>query len=199
MELLFGILVLAVIVGTAIVLNKDRDAPKPSRKATGHPSPPVIKPKAKSKPPARPHSDMAELIGPAYVVDGDSLVIKKTQIRIYGVDAPELNHPYGKKAKWAMVKLCKGHQVKAKFVETDGHGRSVAMCFLPDGRDLSEEMVKLGLALDWPKYSQGDYRTFEPPGVRKKLWLADARQKGRMHVWAQFDARQKERSADQSK
>lgn len=137
--------------------------------------------------------------GPAYVVDGDSLVINKTQIRIYGVDAPELHHPYGKKAKWAMVALCKGHQVRAKIVEQDHHGRAVAMCYLPDGRDLSEEMVKLGLALDWPKFSEGDYRMFEPPGVRKRLWLADARQKGRMHVWEQFDSRQKARDADQPK
>ncbi len=142
---------------------------------------------------------MPVIEGPAYVVDGDSLVINKTQIRIYGVDAPELHHPYGKKAKWAMVALCKGHQVRAKIVEQDHHGRAVAMCYLPDGRDLSEEMVKLGLALDWPKFSEGDYRMFEPPGVRKKLWLADARQKGRMHVWEQFDSREKARDADQPK
>ncbi|MEO9684731.1 MAG: thermonuclease family protein [Tateyamaria sp.] len=142
---------------------------------------------------------MPVIEGPAFVVDGDSLVIKKTEIRIYGVDAPELNHPYGKKAKWAMVALCKGQQVRAKIIEKDVHGRAVAMCFLPDGRDLSEEMVKLGLALDWPKYSEGDYRTFEPEGVRKKLWLADARQKGRMYVWAQFDAHQKARAQDQAK
>ena len=137
---------------------------------------------------------MPVIEGPAFVVDGDSIVINKTQIRIFGVDAPELNHPYGKKAKWAMVALCKGQTIRAKAVETDDHGRTVAMCHLPDGRDLSEEMVKQGLALDWPKYSNGDYRKFEPPGARKKLWLADARQKGRMHVWAQFDARQKERA-----
>ena len=134
---------------------------------------------------------MSEITGRAYVVDGDSLVINKIQIRIYGVDAPELNHPWGQKAKWAMVALCKGHMVRARIVETDDHGRSVAMCYLPDGRDLSEEMVKQGLALDWPKFSQGDYRTFEPPGVRKKLWLADARQKGRMHVWEAFEERRK--------
>lgn len=142
---------------------------------------------------------MPVLEGPAYVIDGDSLRIKKTDIRIYGVDAPELNHPYGQKAKWAMIALCKGHHVRAKIIEQDAHGRAVAMCYLPDGRDLSEEMVKLGLALDWPKYSEGDYRMFEPEGVRKRLWLADARQKGRMHVWAEFDARQKARAQDQVK
>ncbi|WP_417272165.1 thermonuclease family protein [Celeribacter halophilus] len=131
--------------------------------------------------------------GRAYVVDGDTVVIRKTQIRLFGVDAPEMNHPYGKKAKWALVKLCKGQEVKAEVTDVDAHGRTVAKCFLPDGRDLSAEMVKLGLAIDWPKFSDGAYRSLEVPDVRKKLWLADARQKGRMHIWDKYDAKQKER------
>src|SRR5210317_407778 len=31
--------------------------------------------------------------GPAYVTDGDTIAINKTQVRLFGVDAPELNHP----------------------------------------------------------------------------------------------------------
>lgn len=130
------------------------------------------------------------LNGLAYVVDGDTLVIKKSQIRLFGIDAPELNHPYGQKAKWALVSLCKGKTVQAKIIEQDDYGRTVARCYLADGRDLSAEMVKLGLAIDWPKFSDGEYRALEMPDVRRKLWLADARQKGRMDVWEQFDAKQ---------
>jgi endonuclease YncB( thermonuclease family) len=125
------------------------------------------------------------------VIDGDSIVIKKVEIRLFGVDAPEFNHPYGKKAKWALLALCKGQKVRAEIVEHDVHGRTVAKCFLPDGRDLSAEMVKLGLAIDWAKFSGGVYRDLEVPDARKKMWLADARQKGRMHVWKQFEARHK--------
>ena len=125
--------------------------------------------------------------GPARVVDGDTIMINKTSIRLFGIDAPEMNHPYGQKAKWAMVNLCKGQTVRSEITETDAHGRSVGKCTLPDGRDLSAELVKLGLAIDWPKFSGGIYKALEVPGVRKKLWLADARQKGRMHVWEQFD------------
>ena len=127
--------------------------------------------------------------GSAYVTDGDSLVINRTEVRLYGVDAPELKHPFGQKAKWALVGLCKGQTVHAKIVHTDKHGRTVAKCYLPDGRDLSAEMVKLGLALDWPKFSGGKYTDLEMPGARKKLWLADARQKGHMHVWEKFEKR----------
>lgn len=62
---------------------------------------------------------------------------------------------------------------------------------MPDGRDLSGEMVKIGMAIDWPKFSGGIYRALETPDARKKLWLATARQQGRMHVWDQFEARKK--------
>lgn len=135
------------------------------------------------------------MCGSAYVVDGDTLVIQKTQIRLFGIDAPEMNHPYGNKAKWALVSLCKGHAVRAEIAEKDDYGRTVARCYLQDGRDLSAEMVRLGLAIDWPKFSGGIYRSLETPEVRKKLWLADARQKGRIHVWRQFEAKQKARNA----
>jgi len=143
---------------------------------------------------ARPIPDNIVLFGLAYVVDGDSIVIQKNQIRLFGVDAPEINHPFGQKAKWALVSLCKGQRIRAEAIEQDDHGRIVARCYLEDGRDLSAEMVKLGLAIDWPKFSAGEYRALEVSGIRKKLWLADARQKGRIHVWQQFEAKQRNRS-----
>lgn len=140
--------------------------------------------------PAEPHT---EICGPAYIVDGDTIKIKKTQIRLFGIDAPEMNHPYGKKAKWELVGLCKGQTIRAVITDADDHGRTVAKCYLPDGRDLSAEMVKAGLAIDWPKFSSGRYRALEVENARKKMWLADARQKGRIHVWEQYEERQKAR------
>ena len=130
------------------------------------------------------------LRGSAWVTDGDTIKIKNTQIRLFGIDTPELNHPYGKKAKWALHKLCKGHTIRAEITDEDNYGRAVARCYLSDGRDLSAEMVKQGLAIDWPKFSGGKYRDFETANARKRLFLADARQKGRMHVWEKFEARQ---------
>ena len=139
----------------------------------------------------KPLLDPAILNGPAYIIDGDSIVIQKTQIRLFGIDAPEMNHPYGRNAKWALVGLCKGKTLRAEISHQDAYGRTVAKCYLPDGRDLSAEMVKLGLAIDWPKFSGGIYRAMEVPDARKKMWLADARQKGRIHIWKQYEARKK--------
>ncbi len=122
----------------------------------------------------------ATLTGRCWVIDGDTIDIGGKRIRLAGIDAPELDHPFGKNAKRELIKLCQGQQVRAEFDGTLSHDRSMATCYLPDGRDLSAEMVKAGLAIDWPKYSAGKYRRFETDGLRRKLWRCDARQKGRM-------------------
>lgn len=147
---------------------------------------------------ATPPPSPTVLTGPAWVVDGDTIRVRNTQIRLFGVDAPEMNHPYGVRAKRAMIRLCKGQTIRAEVTDMDDHGRTVAQCFLEDGRDLSAELVKLGLAIDWPKFSGGVYRALETPDARRKLWLADARQKGRMHVWEQFEARERAKAAAKS-
>ena len=123
------------------------------------------------------------LVGPCYVVDGDTIRIGKTSLRLAGIDAPELEHPWGNKAKWALVSLCKGQIITAKIEPEMSYDRLVATCFLPDGRDLSAEMVSQGMALDWPKFSGGEYKHLEPDGVRKKHWMAAARQRGHMAVF----------------
>ncbi|MCU4655090.1 thermonuclease family protein [Roseibacterium sp. SDUM158016] len=120
------------------------------------------------------------LKGKCHVIDGDTIVIDRYRIRIAGIDAPELDHPWGEKSKRAMVALCKGQIVTAHVAVELSHGRLVASCFLPDGRDLAAELVRVGLAIDWPKYSGGRYLHLEPDGIRRKLWRADARQRGRM-------------------
>jgi len=122
----------------------------------------------------------AALVGKCWVIDGDTIKIGGTRIRLAGIDAPELDHPFGQNAKWTLINLCRGLSVKAVFEAGMSYDRTVATCYLPDGRDLSAEMVKAGMAIDWRKFSGGKYRHLEPFGVRKKLWRCDARQKGRM-------------------
>lgn len=120
------------------------------------------------------------LKGRCWVIDGDTIVIDKVHIRLTGIDAPELDHPWSQKAKFALVGLCKGQTITAITDGTQSHDRTVAQCFLPDGRDLSAEMVKSGHAIDWAKHSEGRYRHLEVPGIRQKLWRATLRQQGRM-------------------
>ena len=120
------------------------------------------------------------LRGKCYVIDGDTIVIKGTKIRVAGIDAPELHHPWGKKSKYALVSMCKGQIVTALIKDEVSYDRIVAKCLLADGTDLAAELVKQGLALDWPKFSGGEYAHLEPNGIRKKLWRAAAKQQGRL-------------------
>lgn len=177
-------LVFVLFVFFLIFRRKDDPPHKPSSSAIKYSPPEQSLFQAKG---AKKKASATTISGRAYVIDGDTIVVQKTQVRLFGIDAPELNHPYGKKAKWELVNLCKGKTVRAEVSVQDVHGRVVAKCYLSDGRDLSAEMVKAGLAIDWPKFSGGQYRQLEVENVRKKLWLADARQNGRLHVWERFE------------
>lgn len=164
----------------------------PPRRGRRHSNPfPTYRPAAThvhpSKPsPSEPLRQVDEQIGQqvlkghCWVIDGDTIVINKAHIRLAGIDAPELDHPYGQNAKRALMQLCRGQVVTAVTDGTTSHDRFVATCHLDDGRDLSAEMVKAGLALDWGKHSGGRYRALEVEGIRKKLWRVEARHKGRM-------------------
>lgn len=194
MEILVIILGFCALVYLVIQSGGKRDSKPPpirpepasTKNQRSHAPPRKTPPPFQAK--SATHLDKPRVIeGRARIVDGDTIVINKTQIRLFGVDAPEINHPYGQKAKWALVSLCKGHTVRTEVTDVDTYGRTVGKCYLSDGRDLSAEMVKMGLAIDWAKFSGGIYRSMETGDARKKLWLADARQKGRMHVWEQFD------------
>jgi len=110
-----------------------------------------------------------EIIGKAHVIDGDTIRIGKTKIRIAGIDAPEIDMPWGQKSKWAMVSICKGQVITAKLDGTRSYDRLVGTCFLPDGRDIGAEIVKQGLALDLPAFSAGKYRLFETDEGRRRL------------------------------
>jgi hypothetical protein len=79
------------------------------------------------------------------VIDGDTVVINKVRVRLAGIDAPELDHPWGQRSKWALVQLCKGQTVTARIKPELSYDRCVAECFLPDGRDLAAELVRMAL------------------------------------------------------
>lgn len=120
------------------------------------------------------------LRGKCWVIDGDTIVIDNVRLRLAGIDAPELDHPWGQRSKWALVQLCKGRTITARIRPELSYDRVVAECFLPDGRDLAAELVSAGLALDWPKFSGGKYQHLEPPDARRRLWRAEARQRGKL-------------------
>ena len=104
----------------------------------------------------------AELSGPARVIDGDTLRIGATQIRLHGIDAPEATQTCaaadgavtacGALATRALAALTAGAQLSCTALDVDRYGRTVARC-TSGGRDLGRAMVEAGHALAYRRYS----------------------------------------------
>jgi len=94
------------------------------------------------------------------VIDGDSIVIlcNKTsyEIRLEGVDCPELGQPFGKAAKKFTSKMAYGKVVTVQVKELDKYGRTVGTVYLPDGTNLCRELIKAGLAWWYWRYSDDE-------------------------------------------
>ncbi|MDA9437790.1 nuclease [Bradyrhizobium sp. CCBAU 51745] len=108
----------------------------------------------------------ADLIGRATIIDGDTLEIHGTRIRLWGIDAPEsaqlcrgpdsLQYRCGAKAANELAAFIAGSPVSCTPMTLDRYGRTVAAC-AAGGTDLAYWLARQGLALDWPRYSQGRY------------------------------------------
>jgi micrococcal nuclease len=78
------------------------------------------------------------------------------EIRLYGIDAPELGQSFSNRAKQFVSALCFGKEVTVKLRAMDRYQRAVADVTLPDGRNLSHEIVRAGFAWWFKKYAPGD-------------------------------------------
>ena len=82
---------------------------------------------------------MADITGKPRVVDGDTIHIGKTKIRLHGIDAPEMKQTChtskgkeqmcGVLAKQALEKLVRGQDVTCKGDTRDRYKRLIAVCY----------------------------------------------------------------------
>ncbi len=83
------------------------------------------------------------------VVDGDTVVLvidaEKIKIRLEGIDAPEMDQPFGREAKAALQMAVDGRAVYVCVKERDKYGRLVGV-ILADATDINARMVMLGFA-----------------------------------------------------
>ncbi len=108
----------------------------------------------------------ADLTGQARAIDGDTIKIGATSIRIWGLAAPERSEPGGRQATAAMADLLARGPVSC--IDTGGrsHNRVVAMCSVA-GVDLAAAMIASGWARDCPAYSGGVYGMVEARSARR--------------------------------
>ncbi len=117
---------------------------------------------------------------PATVIDGNTLVVAGARLRLYGIDAPDLDQPCrlrgrtqacGVIARAALMDLTAGAELDCEMRGRDAAGRTLATC-TAGGYDIAEGMVYTGwaLALDG---APARYHTVErqAEAARRGLWL----------------------------
>lgn len=116
---------------------------------------------------------------PARVIDGDTLDLNGSRIRLYGVDAPEAGQTCerngsswtcGAAATQALSDFISGRPVSCLEIERDRYGRAVSTCTVADV-DLGSWMVLNGWALEFDRYSDGRYAQAEQAAATARIGL----------------------------
>jgi endonuclease YncB( thermonuclease family) len=113
------------------------------------------------------------------IIDGDTLEIHGTRIRLYGIDAPESAQTCriesedvrcGQQASFALADLIDRSVIGCAERDTDRYGRMVAVCHLGI-LDLNAWMVEQGWAIAYRHYSE-DYVAQEQAAMeaRRGIW-----------------------------
>jgi len=117
-------------------------------------------------------------VGPATVIDGDTIKIYGTRHRLEQIDAPELAQTCrrdgvewlcGAEAAQHLRKMIRSRDVYCESSGQDGYGRNLSVCFVGK-RNLNAEMVASGYALAYRKYGL-DYVGYEDHARQKRLGL----------------------------
>jgi endonuclease YncB( thermonuclease family) len=125
----------------------------------------------------------ADITGKPRVIDGDTIHIGDTKIRLHGIDAPEMKQTCrtskgkeqmcGVLAKQALERLVKGQDVTCKGDTRDRYKRLIAVCYVGQ-LNINEQMVADGWALAYRRYST-DYVRAETlaKSRREGMWRTE--------------------------
>ena len=94
-----------------------------------------------------------------YVVDGDTLQLQQVphRIRLWGVDAAELDTRGGEQAQAALQRLVSGQPLTYVETDRDRYGRIVARLFLADGQEVNSLLIAQGVAREYCYFSHNFY------------------------------------------
>jgi endonuclease YncB( thermonuclease family) len=123
------------------------------------------------------------LSGRAVVVDGDTIDIGNTRVRIWGIDAIESGQTCtkdgnawdcGRLSSMALKAHLEGQMIACQPKDRDVYGRVVATCEAR-GSDVGAWLVARGLAVDCPQYSHGAYADEQviARAARRGIWRGD--------------------------
>jgi endonuclease YncB( thermonuclease family) len=111
------------------------------------------------------------------VKDGDSFIMRSGgltyEVRMYGIDAPELKQPYGKQSAKALRSYIQNKNIKLISTGDDHYGRMIGKAYI-DKAYINLKMVKQGHAHWYRKYAPKDKNLKEAEQSARKskrgLW-----------------------------
>jgi endonuclease YncB( thermonuclease family) len=125
----------------------------------------------------------ADLTGKARIVDGDTIWIGKTKIRLHGIDAPEMSQECrqqdgstylcGVASTDALRILIGSEPVRCEGNTYDRYKRLIAVCY-SETVNLNAELVRQGWALAYRRYSK-EYVSAEKEAQNHKrgMWVGE--------------------------
>jgi endonuclease YncB( thermonuclease family) len=150
-----GLVVVAIVAGVIAGLLILQVVPNRGAATASVPATPTTP----SLPPAAGVSSAQSLSGIARVIDGDSIDLRGTQIRLNGIDAPEMkqmcqangqSYACGEQSAQALIGFLGGRSVECTKKGEDRYHRIVAQCQV-GGTDVGAWMVEHGWAVAYRK------------------------------------------------
>jgi endonuclease YncB( thermonuclease family) len=120
------------------------------------------------------------ILGKAWVIDGDTIIISDTHIRLEGIDAPESDQtctdskgktwPCGRAATSELRAHIRGQELTCQRRALDKYNRVLAVCTLPDGSDINAWMVQQGWALAYGFAGIYEFEEGEARAAKRGIW-----------------------------
>jgi endonuclease YncB( thermonuclease family) len=121
-----------------------------------------------------------DIVGKAWVIDGDTIDVAGSRIRRQGIDAPESNQtctdagnrtwPCGRAATRELIDHLAGRPLKCESAGLDRYRRVLAVCALPDGSDVNAWLVQQGWALAYGYSSPYRAEEAQAHAARRGIW-----------------------------
>src|SRR5215469_6730781 len=114
--------------------------------------------------------------------DGDTCTVvtnsgQRLHIRLAGIDAPELDQPFGTEAQALVTRIVVGRQVDVRPTGYS-YSRVIANLVLPDGKSVGDLLVAAGAAWVEPRWNTNP----QAPSFQ------DAAQRAHLGLWANAEA-----------
>ena len=109
--------------------------------------------------------------------DGDTRTVisdsgQRVPIRLHGVDAPELDQPYGPQARLLINSLIAGQHVDVRPTGDLSYGRTVADLVMPGGRNVGATLVASGAAWVEQRWNHDPAVYAAQGNAQRRIWAS---------------------------